>query len=65
MAFIKTIGVFNVSNIFDFLLYHVALQTTVFEVQRLANEHRRMKDNFGDQCYYFQNNQEINVQSEQ
>ena len=38
-----------VANIFDFLHYHVALQTTVIEVIRLAKEHRRMKYNFGNQ----------------
>ena len=43
MAFIKTNIVIYVANIFDFLLYHVALQTTVIVVLRGAKEHRRMK----------------------
>ena len=43
MAFIKTIIVIYVANIFDFLLYHVALQTTVIVFLRGVKEHLRMK----------------------
>ena len=43
MAFIKKIIVIYFANIFDFLLYHLALQTTVIVVLRGAKEHRRMK----------------------
>ena len=42
-AFIKIIIVIYVANIFDILIYHVALQTTVIVVLRGAKEHRRMK----------------------
>ena len=45
VAFIKTIIVIYVANIFDFLLYNVALQTTAILVLRGSKEHRRMKVN--------------------
>ena len=43
VAFIKTIIVIYVANIFDFLLYHVAIKTTVIVFLRGTKEHRRMK----------------------
>ena len=43
MAFIKTIIVKYVANIFVFLLYYVALQATAILVLRGSKEHRRMK----------------------
>ena len=43
VAFITKIKLIYVATIFDFFLFHMALQTTVIVVLRGAKEHLRMK----------------------